>query len=75
MKFFLMLATLLTAVSPTEDPLVDLYLRQYLGVKVVPNKISKNFFHRQVEFNTKFINCNGLEKVILKFLCLLKTRI
>jgi hypothetical protein len=50
-----MLATLLTAVSPTEDPLVDLYLRQYLGVKVVPNKISKNFFHRQVEFNTKFL--------------------
>ncbi len=55
MKTFLILTTLLTAVSPTGDPLADLYLRQYLGVKVVPNKISRNFFHSQVEFNTKFL--------------------
>ena len=43
-------------VSPTGDPLSDLYLRQFLGVKFVPKKMSRNFFHRQVEFNTKFLS-------------------
>ena len=56
MKTFLILITLLTAVSPTGDPLADLYLRQFLGAKIVPNQVSKNFFYRQVEFNTKFIS-------------------
>jgi hypothetical protein len=55
MKTLLLLTTLLTAVSPTGDPLSDLYLRQFLGVKIVPKKISNSFFHRQVEFNTKFL--------------------
>tara|TARA_Y100000034_G_scaffold129752_2_gene186822 strand:+ start:1327 stop:1782 length:456 start_codon:yes stop_codon:yes gene_type:complete len=55
MKTLLLLTTLLTAVSPTGDPLSDLYLRQFLGVKIVPKKISNNFFHSQVEFNTKFL--------------------
>ena len=57
MKIFLLLGTLLTTtISPTGDPLSDLYLRQYLGVKVVPKKITNQFFYRQVEFNTKFIS-------------------
>ena len=56
MKILLILTTLLTAVSPTGDPLSDLYLRQFLGIKVAPNKISNQFFYRQVEFNTKFIS-------------------
>ena len=56
MKTLLILTTLLTAVSPTGDPLADLYLRQFLGVKVAPKKISNRFFYRQVEFNTKFIS-------------------
>jgi hypothetical protein len=56
MKTILLLTTLLTAVSPTGDPLSDLYLRQFLGVKIQPKKISNQFFHRQVEFNTKFIS-------------------
>jgi len=55
MKTLLLLTTLLTAVSPTGDPLSDLYLRQFLGAKIVPKKISNNFFHSQVEFNTKFL--------------------
>ena len=55
MKTLLLLTTLLTAVSPTGDPLSDLYLRQFLGVKITPKKISNSFFYRQVEFNTKFI--------------------
>ena len=55
MKTFLILTTLLTAVSPTGDPLADLYLRQFLGVKIAPKAISKSFFSRQVEFNTKFL--------------------
>tara|TARA_Y100000034_G_scaffold36361_1_gene44797 strand:- start:2800 stop:3255 length:456 start_codon:yes stop_codon:yes gene_type:complete len=56
MKTLLLLTTLLTAVSPTGDPLADLYIRQFLGAKITPNKISGNFFVRQVEFNTKFIS-------------------
>ena len=56
MKILLLLTTFLITVSPTGDPLSDLYLRQFLGVKFVPQKISKNFFHRQVEFNTKFLS-------------------
>jgi len=56
MKTLLILTTLLTAVSPTGDPLADLYLRQFLGVKIAPSKISNRFFYRQVEFNTKFIS-------------------
>ena len=55
MKTLLLLTTLLTAVAPTGDPLSDLYLRQFLGVKFTPKVMSKNFFHRQVEFNTKFL--------------------
>ena len=55
MKTFLILTTLLTAVSPTGDPLSDLYLRQFLGIKFTPSKISNQFFDRQVEFNTKFL--------------------
>tara|TARA_R110000824_G_scaffold5923_11_gene27152 strand:- start:7308 stop:7763 length:456 start_codon:yes stop_codon:yes gene_type:complete len=55
MKALLLLTTLLTAVTPTGDPLSDLYLRQFLGIKIVPKQISKTFFHRQVEFNTKFL--------------------
>ena len=55
MKTLLLLTTLLTAVSPTGDPLSDLYLKQFLGVKFVPKSMSKNFFRRQVEFNTKFL--------------------
>jgi len=55
MKTLLLLTTLLTAVSPTGDPLSDLYLRQFLGVKIVPKNISNSFFYRQVEFNTKFL--------------------
>jgi hypothetical protein len=55
MKTLLLLTTLLTAVSPTGDPLSDLYLRQFLGIKIVPKNISNSFFHRQVEFNTKFL--------------------
>jgi len=55
MKTLLLLTTLLTAVAPTGDPLSDLYLRQFLGIKFAPKKISKNFLNRQVEFNTKFI--------------------
>lgn len=56
MMNMLLLMTFLTAVSPTADPLVNLYLRQYLGVKTVPKTISTEFFTRQVEFNTKFIS-------------------
>ena len=58
MKTLLLLTTFLatSAVSPTGDPLSDLYLRQFLGIKTVPNKISNKFFYRQVEFNTKFIS-------------------
>tara|TARA_Y100000034_G_scaffold75815_1_gene91006 strand:- start:4737 stop:5198 length:462 start_codon:yes stop_codon:yes gene_type:complete len=58
MKILLiLLTTLLTAaVSPTGDPLADLYLRQFLGAKVVPMRISNGSFYRQVEFNTKFIS-------------------
>jgi len=56
MKTLLILITLLTAVSPTGDPLADLYLRQFLGVKIAPKKMSNSFFFRQVEFNTKFIS-------------------
>ena len=56
MKILLLLTTLLTAVSPTGDPLSDLYLRQFLGIKFIPSKISRSFFHRQVEFNTKFLS-------------------
>ena len=58
MKTLLLLTTFLStsAVSPTGDPLSDLYLRQFLGIKIAPNKMSNNFFHRQVEFNTKFIS-------------------
>ncbi len=58
MKTLLLLTTFLTAtaVSPTGDPLSDLYLRQFLGIKIAPNKRSNQFFHRQVEFNTKFIS-------------------
>jgi|TARA_R100001082_G_scaffold110555_1_gene90810 hypothetical protein len=55
MKTLLLLTTLLTAVTPTGDPLSDLYLRQFLGINITPKQISKNFFHRQVEFNTKFL--------------------
>ena len=44
------------AISPTGDPLADLYLRQYLGVKIIPKTISNSFFYRQIEFNTKFIS-------------------
>jgi len=55
MKTFLILTTLLTAVSPTGDPLADLYLRQFLGAKILPQNMSKKFFDRQVEFNTKFL--------------------
>jgi hypothetical protein len=55
MKILLLLTTLLTAVSPTGDPLSDLYLRQFLGIKFVPKKMSKNVLRRQVEFNTKFL--------------------
>jgi hypothetical protein len=58
MKTLLLITTFLatSAVSPTGDPLSDLYLRQFLGIKTVPNKISNKFFYRQVEFNTKFIS-------------------
>ena len=58
MKTLLFLTTFLTtfAISPTGDPLADLYLRQFLGVKIVPNEISRSFFYRQVEFITKFIS-------------------
>ncbi len=57
MKIFLLLGALLTTtISPTGDPLADLYLRQYLGVKFIPKNISNGFFYRQVEFNTKFIS-------------------
>ena len=56
MKILLLLTTFLMTVSPTGDPLSDLYLRQFLGVKFVPKKMSRNFFHRQVEFNTKFLS-------------------
>ena len=56
MKFLLILTTLLTAAVPTGDPLSDLYLRQFLGVKIAPKKMSNQFFYRQVEFNTKFIS-------------------
>ena len=55
MKTILLLTTLLTAVSPTGDPLADLYLRQFLGIELKPKLISNKFFYRQVEFNTKFI--------------------
>jgi len=55
MKTFLILTTLLAAVSPTGDPLADLYLRQLLGVKIIPKTISQGFFSRQVEYNTKFL--------------------
>tara|TARA_Y100000034_G_C6639979_1_gene279707 strand:- start:51 stop:506 length:456 start_codon:yes stop_codon:yes gene_type:complete len=55
MKTFLILTTLLAAVSPTGDPLADLYLRQYLGIKIAPRTMSKYFFSRQVEFNTRFL--------------------
>ena len=56
MKIFLLLSMLLTtAISPTGDPLSDLYLRQYLGVKIVSKATSNGVFYRQVEFNTKFL--------------------
>ena len=58
MKISLLLTIFLTTatISPTGDPLADLYLRQFLGVKFIPKSISNHFFHRQVEFNTKFIS-------------------
>ena len=58
MKTLILLTTLLTAlpITPNNDPLMDLYLKQYLGVKVVPHKVSKKYFYRQVEFNTRFIS-------------------
>jgi len=58
MKILLLLTTFLTtaAVSPTGDPLADLYLKQFLGVKFTPKLISNQFFNRQIEFNTKFIS-------------------
>ena len=58
MKTLLFLTTFLTAsaISPTGDPLADLYLRQFLGVKFIPKTISNQFFNRQVEFNTRFIS-------------------
>tara|TARA_Y100000310_G_scaffold338939_2_gene430057 strand:+ start:288 stop:749 length:462 start_codon:yes stop_codon:yes gene_type:complete len=58
MKILLILLTtlLMAAVSPTGDPLADLYLRQFLGVEIVPKRMSNGFFYRQVEFNTKFIS-------------------
>ena len=58
MKTLLFLTTFLTAsaTSPTGDPLSDLYLRQFLGIKIAPHKMSNGFFYRQVEFNTKFIS-------------------
>jgi len=55
MKTFLILTISLLTVSPAGDPLADLYLRQFLGVKIMPKTISKRFFSRQVEFNTKFL--------------------
>ena len=56
MKTLILLTTLLMAVPPTGDPLTDIYLRQFLGVNVTPKKMSKQFFYRQVEFNTRFIS-------------------
>ena len=58
MKVLLICLALLAtaAVYPTNDPLSDLYLRQFLGIKIVPKKTSNGFFHRQVEFNTRFIS-------------------
>ena len=44
MKTLLLLTTLLTAAHPSGDPLSDLYLRKFLGVKITPKKISKTFF-------------------------------
>ena len=54
--FFLTAFLTTSAISPTGDPLADLYLRQFLGVKFVPKTISSQFFNRQVEFNTRFIS-------------------
>ena len=54
--FILTFFLTVSAISPTVDPLSDLYLRQYLGIKAVPKTISDNFFYRQIEFNTKFIS-------------------
>jgi len=58
MKTLILLTAFLTAspVAPTNDPLMNVYLDQYLGVKVVPHKVSKKYFYRQIEFNTKFIS-------------------
>jgi len=58
MKILLLLTTYLTtaAISPTGDPLADLYLKQFLGVKFAPKTMSNQYFYRQVEFNTKFIS-------------------
>ena len=58
MKTLILLTAFLTAspVAPTSDPLMNVYLDQYLGVKVVPHKVSKKYFYRQIEFNTKFIS-------------------
>ena len=58
MKISLLLTIFLTTatISPTGDPLADLYLRQFLGVKFIPKTISNQYFYRQVEFNTKFIS-------------------
>ena len=56
MKILLILTFFLTAAVPTGDPLADLYIRQFLGVKITPKNISNNFFYRQIEFNTKFIS-------------------
>jgi len=58
MKTLILLTAFLTAspITPNNDPLMDLYLRQYLGVKTVPHRVSKKYFHRQVEFNTRFIS-------------------
>ena len=65
MKTLLLLTTLLTAAHPSGDPLSDLYLRKFLGVKITPKKISKTFFDRQVEFNTKFLaSVVGPENVV-----------
>jgi len=58
MKTIILLTAFLTSspIMPNSDPLMNLYLKQYLGVKTVPHKVTKKYFYRQVEFNTKFIS-------------------
>ena len=58
MKTLILLTAFLTAspIIPNSDPLMNLYLKQYLGVKTVPHKVTKKYFYRQIEFNTKFIS-------------------